>query len=103
MVITITMKNAILRSGKYHFRMRVPKDCLESVGKKEITQSLKTTEAVEAVRLSVAGGVGLGAFTATKAIAGVVKGRRRLVQGNNLMGEEQSRMECKLLEDRRTS
>ena len=51
-----------------------------------------------AAGLSIAGGVGLGAFTATKAIAGVVKERRRLVQGNNLMTEEQSRMECRLLE-----
>lgn len=52
MVILITMKNVILRSGKYHFRIRVPKDCQESVGKREITQSLKTKEAVEAFRLA---------------------------------------------------
>ena len=51
-----------------------------------------------AAGLSVAGGVGLGAFTGAKVIAGVVKERRRLVQGNNLM-EEESRMELKLLEE----
>ena len=55
-----------------------------------------------AAGLSVAGGVGLGAFTATKAIAGVVKERRRLVQGNNLMGEEERRMEPKMLKEERT-
>ena len=52
MVITITMKNVILRSGTYHFRIKVPKDCQGSVGKTEITQSLKTKEASEADRLA---------------------------------------------------
>jgi len=50
-----------------------------------------------AAGLSVAGGVGL-AFTGAKAIAGVVKERRRLVQGDNLMGEEERRVEPKMLE-----
>jgi integrase len=42
MVIIITMRNVRLRNETYEFRMAVPADCEDSVGKKEITQSLKT-------------------------------------------------------------
>ena len=52
MVITITMRNVRLRNGIYEFRMAVPADCLDSVGKKEITQSLKTSDRLEAAALS---------------------------------------------------
>ena len=52
MVITITMKNVIKRDKTYHFRIAVPDDCIELVGKSEITQSLKTKELAEAVRLA---------------------------------------------------
>ncbi len=48
MVITITMRNVRLRNGIYEFRMAVPADCQDSVGHKEITQSLKTSDAAQA-------------------------------------------------------
>lgn len=48
MVVIITMKNVIKRDGTYYFRIIVPKDCQESVGKTEITQSLKTKDDVKA-------------------------------------------------------
>lgn len=48
MVITITMQNVRLRNGIYEFRMAVPADCQDSVGKKEITQSLKTSDGSQA-------------------------------------------------------
>ncbi len=48
MVITITMKNVRLRNGIYEFRMAVPADCQDAVGKKEITQSLQTGDASQA-------------------------------------------------------
>jgi hypothetical protein len=41
-MIIITMRNVRLRNETYEFRMAVPADCEDSVGKKEITQSLKT-------------------------------------------------------------
>jgi hypothetical protein len=50
MVITITMRNVRLRNGIFEFRMAVPADCQDSVGQKEITQSLQTgDEAINAV------------------------------------------------------
>ncbi len=52
MVIIITMKNVIKRGSIYYFRIAVPDDCRDSVGKKEITQSLKTKDAAEAATLS---------------------------------------------------
>ncbi len=49
MVITITMKNVRLRNnGIYEFRIRVPADCVDAVGKKEHTESLKTKDDAEA-------------------------------------------------------
>ena len=48
MVIIITMKNVRLRNGIYEFRMAIPADCQDSVGKKEITQSLKTSDGSQA-------------------------------------------------------
>ena len=48
MVITITMKNYVIRNGIYYFRLAVPKDCQAEAGKREILQSLKTSEELEA-------------------------------------------------------
>lgn len=52
MVITITMKNLRERNGIFEFRMAVPKDCQESVGQTEITQTLKTKHPAEAATLA---------------------------------------------------
>ena len=52
MVITITMKNVTKRGKNYHFRMAVPKDCQDSIGKSSITQSLKTTNPATASTLA---------------------------------------------------
>jgi integrase len=49
MVITITMKNYVIRNGIYYFRLAVPKDCQVELGKREILQSLKTSDELEAV------------------------------------------------------
>lgn len=54
MVITITMKSVIKRSETYYFRIGVPTDCRDSVGKREITQSLQTNEAGKAKPLAKA-------------------------------------------------
>ena len=51
MVIIITMKNVIKRGEIYYFRIGVPTDCRDSVGKREITQSLKTKDADEIASL----------------------------------------------------
>ena len=48
MVIKMDIKNVIRRGGKFHFRMRVPKDCVKKIGKREIVQSLKTEDPLEA-------------------------------------------------------
>jgi|GEM_PF-6739129 len=48
MIVMVRMKNVIPRGEIYCFRMRVPKDCVTAVGKTEITQSLKTTNELEA-------------------------------------------------------
>ena len=48
MVITITMKNYVIRNGIYYFRLAVPKGCQSEVGKREILQSLKTSDELEA-------------------------------------------------------
>ncbi|MDF7823926.1 hypothetical protein P4B35_07860 [Pontiellaceae bacterium B12227] len=52
MVITITMRNVRLRNGIFEFRMAVPADCQDSVGQKEITQSLQTGDEAQAKVLS---------------------------------------------------
>jgi len=51
MVITITMKNLRERNGIFELRIVVPKDCQESVGQTEITQTLKTKDPIEAASL----------------------------------------------------
>jgi hypothetical protein len=38
------MQHVKLRNGIYHFRLRVPEDCQDAVGKKEIHRSLKTSD-----------------------------------------------------------
>lgn len=38
------MRNVIIRGKTYHFRRVIPADCMKVIGKKEITQSLKTTD-----------------------------------------------------------
>jgi hypothetical protein len=48
MIVMVYMKNVIRRGETYCFRMRVPKDCVEQVGKKEIVYSLKTKNDREA-------------------------------------------------------
>ena len=48
MIVMVYMKNVIRRGETYCFRMRVPKDCVEQVGKKEIIYSLKTKNDREA-------------------------------------------------------
>lgn len=48
MIVMVNMKNVILRGKTYHFRMGVPKDCVTAVGKTEVTESLKTTDKLEA-------------------------------------------------------
>ncbi len=48
MVITMELKHVILRGETYFFRMRVPQDCVEQVGKKEITYSLQTKDPLKA-------------------------------------------------------
>ncbi len=52
MVIIITMKNLKKRGDKFHFRIPVPKDCQESVGKTEVTRSLQTSDPVEAAAIA---------------------------------------------------
>jgi len=52
MVITMELKNVVLRGKTYHFRLRVPKDCVSNVGKKEVLQSLKTTDPLEARKMA---------------------------------------------------
>jgi integrase len=52
MVIIITVKNFIKRSNIYYFRMAVPADCRDQVGQREITQSLKTSDELEAAAAS---------------------------------------------------
>jgi integrase len=42
------LKHVILRGETYFFRMRVPQDCVEQVGKKEIICSLKTKDPLKA-------------------------------------------------------
>ena len=44
MVITMSLKRVILRGKTYYFRMLVPKDCIEAIGKTEIVISLKTKD-----------------------------------------------------------
>ena len=44
MVITMDIKHVTLRGETYIFRMRVPQDCTEEIGKKEIVVSLKTKD-----------------------------------------------------------
>ncbi len=58
MVITITMKNVVLRGATYHFRMAVPKECQQAVGKTEITQALDTGDPAEAAVLAKAATIG---------------------------------------------
>jgi hypothetical protein len=48
MVITMELKNVIKRGETYHFRMPVPKNCIQKIGKSEIVQSLKTADSAEA-------------------------------------------------------
>ena len=48
MIVMVRMKNVIPRGKTYCFRMRVPKDCVSTIGKTEVTQSLKTTDELEA-------------------------------------------------------
>ncbi len=48
MVITITMKNYVIRNGIYYFRLAVPKDCQSEVGQREILESLKTSSKLQA-------------------------------------------------------
>ncbi|VGO12119.1 hypothetical protein PDESU_00669 [Pontiella desulfatans] len=55
MVITITMKNVIPRGKTLYFRLAVPADCREAIGKREILQPLKTSDELEA---AVGGGEG---------------------------------------------
>ena len=38
MIIMVKMKNIIQRGNACHFRMGVPKDCVKTAGKSEITQ-----------------------------------------------------------------
>jgi hypothetical protein len=42
------MKNYVIRNGIYYFRLAVPKGCQSEVGKREILQSLKTSDELEA-------------------------------------------------------
>ncbi|MDF7826717.1 site-specific integrase [Pontiellaceae bacterium B12227] len=51
MVITITMRNYRIRNGIYWFRIVVPEDCREAIGKDEISFSLGTAEKEEAAIL----------------------------------------------------
>ncbi len=44
MVITMALRRTILRGETYYFRMLVPKDCIEAIGKTEIVVSLKTKD-----------------------------------------------------------
>ena len=48
MIFVVRMKNIIQRGERFYFRMVVPSDCKKAVGKKEITQSLKTKDPVVA-------------------------------------------------------
>ncbi len=48
MVITITMKNVYPRGNTYHYRLTVPADCREAIGQSAITQSLKTSDELDA-------------------------------------------------------
>jgi hypothetical protein len=45
-------KHLTRREGTYYFRMRVPRNLLSLVGKKEIFYSLRTKDPAEAKRLS---------------------------------------------------
>lgn len=48
MIVVVNMKNVTQQGETYYFRMAVPKDCIEAVGKKEISLSLKTRSWSEA-------------------------------------------------------
>jgi integrase len=48
MIIMVRMKSVLLRGKTYYFRMGVPTDCIEAIGRTEITQSLKTGDELEA-------------------------------------------------------
>ncbi len=51
MVITITMRNFRIRNGIYWFRIAVPEDCRDAIGKDEISFSLETSDQKEAALL----------------------------------------------------
>ncbi|MFA5689310.1 MAG: DUF6538 domain-containing protein [Kiritimatiellales bacterium] len=48
MVVNMTVDHVTLRGKIFYFRMRVPKDCLSAIGRREIVQSLKTDDPVKA-------------------------------------------------------
>jgi hypothetical protein len=55
MIVMVHMKNVIRRGEAYCFRMRVPKDCVDQIGKKEIVYSLKTKNDREAQAVALLG------------------------------------------------
>ena len=44
MVITMEIKYVVKRGKQYYFRMLVPKDCVKTIGKREIVIALKTSD-----------------------------------------------------------
>lgn len=50
MIIVVKMKNLIQRGKNYYFRLTVPQDCKETVGKREILLSLKTDDPLKATK-----------------------------------------------------
>ncbi len=49
MIVMVKMKNVVQRKSGYQFRMRVPKDCTEDLGKQWVYEALKTHDALEAL------------------------------------------------------
>lgn len=51
-VISMRIKNTVIRQGWFHFRLSVPADLRQRIGKNEISQTLDTREPHEAKRLA---------------------------------------------------
>jgi hypothetical protein len=48
MIVVVNMKNVTKQGNTSHFRIAVPKDCIVAFGKKEIVESLRTKNYLEA-------------------------------------------------------
>jgi len=84
MVLTMEVKNVILRGRTYHFRLRVPGDCIQKTGRKEISQSLKTGDPAEAaIAAKKLEQVWAAEFKAIRSSAAPVPAKRSAVPDRN--------------------